>query len=179
VGSKGHPIDILLEIEALARKNAKGLPQQVESKDVWSGIAFRVGDVNLIAPLTQVNEILHYPSLTLVPGTLTWVKGLANIRGTLLPIMDLRNFLGQSSITPRSQSRIMVIHQGELSAGLLVDEVLGLKHFDYEEKASRVKKLDESMKPYIHGAFQRDKQTWYVFNMAALADDPSFYKVAV
>lgn len=176
---KRHPIILLQELEALSKKNAKGLPQQVETKDVWSGIAFRIDDVNLVAPLTQVNEILHYPNLTMVPGTLAWVKGLANIRGTLLPIMDLRSYLGQSSITPRTQSRIMVIHQGELSAGLLVDEVLGLKHFDYEEKATRVKKLDESIKPYIHGAFQQQNKTWYVFNMAALAEDPAFYKVAV
>lgn len=176
---KRHPIKLLQELEALGKKNAKGLPQQVETKDVWSGIAFRIGDVNLVAPLTQVNEILHYPSLTMVPGTLSWVKGLANIRGTLLPIMDLRSYLGQASIMPRSQSRIMVIHQGELSTGLLVDEVMGLKHFGYDEKASRVKRLDESMRPYIHGAFQQQEQTWYVFNMAALAEDPAFYKVAV
>jgi twitching motility protein PilI len=174
-----HPIELLLELERRSKENAKGLPQQAEKKSLWSGIAFRIGDMSLVAPLAQVNEILHYPKLTLVPGAKAWVKGLANIRGTLLPIMDLQGYLGKAAITLRSQSRILVIHQGELAAGLLVNEVLGLKHFEPEDKVTRVKKIDPNIKPYIHGAFRREEQVWHVFNMTALAQDPLFLRVAV
>jgi len=64
-------------------------------------------------------------------------------------------------------------------AGLLVDEVLGLKHFDPQEAVTRVKKLNEAVRPYIQGAFRHSDQTWYVFNMATLAEDPQFLQVAV
>lgn len=174
-----HPIELLLELERRSKQNAKGLPQQTEKKALWSGIGFRAADINLVAPLSQVNEILHYPKLTLVPGAQAWVKGLANIRGTLLPIMDLQGYMGKDAIPLRMQSRILVIHQGELSAGLLVNEVLGLKHFEPESKVAFVKKLDQAIKPYIHGAFEQDGQTWHVFDMAALAQDPLFLRVAV
>ena len=174
-----HPIELLLELERRSKHNAKGLPQQTEKKTLWSGIGFRAADINLVAPLSQVNEILHYPKLTLVPGAQAWVKGLANIRGTLLPIMDLQGYIGKDAITLRSQSRILVIRQGDLTTGLLVNEVLGLKHFEPENRLARVKKLDKAIKPYIHGAFLHEGQTWHVFEMAALAQDPLFLRVAV
>ncbi|HHH48020.1 MAG TPA: purine-binding chemotaxis protein CheW [Gammaproteobacteria bacterium] len=175
----GHPLALLRDIEQRSLRNTRGLPQRAESRALWHGIGFRIGDITLVAPLTQVNEILHYPKLTLVPGTLSWVKGLANIRGTLLPVMDLRGYLGQSAVSLDAHSRIMVIQQENLSAGLLVDEVLGLKHFDPQEAVTRVKKLNEAVRPYIQGAFLQAGQTWYVFNMATLAEDPQFLQVAV
>ena len=174
-----NPFKLLQELEARSIKNAKGLPQQIERKATWSGIAFRIGNTYMIAPLTQVSEILHYPNLTLVPGTLPWVKGLANIRGTLLPVMDLQSFLGQPPIHINQQSRIMVISQGELTAGLLVDEVFGLRHFEPEERVNRIKKLEPNVKVYIRGAFHQGEEIYHLFDMSTLAEDPQFYKVAV
>lgn len=179
MAKKQHPIDILQALETRSKETARGLPQQTEQRSLWSGISFRIGDINMIAPVTQINEILHYPSLTLVPGTLPWVKGLANIRGTLLPVMDLQHYLGQTPIKLRMQSRILVIQQDELTAGLLVDEVLGLKHFEPEERITRIKKLDPAIKTHIRGAFQQDNQIWHLFDMTTLTTDPQFYKVAV
>ncbi len=179
MAKKIHPFELLRELEALSIKNAKGLPQEVELKELWDGIGFRIGDIYMIAPLDQVNEILYYPSMTLVPGTMPWVKGLANIRGSLLPVMDLQRYLGQPAIHLRQHSRIMVINQGELTAGLLVDEVMGLRHFEPEEKITRIKKLDPSVKAYVRGAFRQGEIIWHLFDMSVLASDPEFYKVAV
>lgn len=174
-----HPFDLLQSLEVQSKKSAKGLPQQTETRTLWSGIGFRLGGTDMIAPLTQVNEILHYPTLTLVPGTLPWIKGLANIRGTLLPIMDLQSYLGQPPIHLRQQSRILVIQQGELAVGLLVDEVLGLRHFDPEDRTNRIKKMDPAVKAYIRGAFKQNEHIWHLFDMSTLIEDPQFYKVAV
>ena len=174
-----HPIQVLYEIEQLGKTLAKGLPQRVDVKEAWSGIGFRIADFNLVAPLDQVNEILHYPKLTGVPGTHHWVRGVANIRGTLLPIMDLPGFLGKkiSNLTPRS--RVLVIKYEDLSAGLVVDEVLGLKHFNEEDKVTAVSRFDESLRNYIRGAFRHNGVETLVFNMHALADHPDFFQVAV
>lgn len=49
----------------------------------------------MIAPLEEVKEILNYPDgVTRVPGTQAWLLGMANIRGNLLPLIDLQQFLG-------------------------------------------------------------------------------------
>jgi twitching motility protein PilI len=179
VASKLHPFELLQSLEEQSKATAKGLPQQTETRTMWSGIGFRLGNIEMVAPLTQVNEILHFPNLTLVPGTLPWIKGLANIRGTLLPIVDLQSYLGQPPIQIRQQSRIMIIHQGELDVGLLVDEVVGLRHFDPEDRVTRIRKMDAAIKSHIRGAFQQNEKIWHLFDMTTLIDDPQFYKVAV
>lgn len=179
MAKKKHPFELLQELEALSIKSAKGLPQEIEVKEMWNGIGFRIGEIYMVAPLEQVNEILYYPSMTLVPGTMPWVKGLANIRGSLLPVMDLQSYLGQPAIHLRQHSRIMVINQGEMTAGLLVDEVMGLRHFEPEERVSRIKKLDPEVKAYVRGAFRQGDIIWHLFDMSVLASDPEFYKVAV
>lgn len=175
-----HPIMLLFELGERAKEVAKGLPQKMDVAEVWSGIAFRIGKIHLVSPLDQVNEILYCPKLTLVPGTQKWVKGVANIRGTLMPIMDLNGFLGIESTTPTlSQSRVLVIKEDENLVGLMVDEVLGIRHFSNEDKVTSVARFDEALRAYVRGAFRRHGQETLVFNMQALANHPDFYHVVV
>lgn len=174
-----HPIQLLFDIEQQSKARAKGLPQQVDIQESWSGIGFRIAGVNLVAPLDQVNEILHYPNLTLVPGAKLWVKGIANIRGTLLPVMDLNGYLGKKLSQVGQKTRILVIKYEDMAVGIVVDEVLGLKHFRDEERVTSVKKFDDALLSYIQGAFRQNEVETLVFNLHALALHPHFYQVAV
>lgn len=174
-----HPIQLLYEIEQQCKKTAKGLPQRVDVKESWTGIGFRIGNLSLVAPLKQVNEILHYPRLTAVPGTQRWVKGVANIRGTLLPIVDLQGFLHDKPLSQSLKTRVLVVKRDEFSVGLVVSEVLGLKHFQEHEKVTSVSRFDEALRGYVHGAFKQNGEEMLVFSMYALADNPHFFQVAV
>ncbi|NIQ08579.1 MAG: chemotaxis protein CheW, partial [Gammaproteobacteria bacterium] len=69
------------------------LPQKIEVRRTWSGIGFRLGEYLLVSPTSEIIEILKCPPLTRVPSALSWVKGIANIRGTLLPVIELKGFL--------------------------------------------------------------------------------------
>ena len=61
------------------------------------------GETYLVAR-EETREVLTYPSqLTRVPGAKTWVKGLANVRGALLPVIDLRQFLGSGATPTHAQ----------------------------------------------------------------------------
>jgi twitching motility protein PilI len=174
-----HPIRVLYDIEQQCISVARGLPQQQEVEEIWTGIGFRIADFTFVAPLAQVSEILHYPKLTSVPGTRSWIKGIANIRGTLLPVMDLSAYLGKKHIGVNNQSRILVARHEEMAFGMLVDEVLGLKHYRDEDKTSSVSRFDESLQQYVQGAFRHGEEESLVFNLHELAVHPDFYKVAV
>ncbi len=65
----------------------------------------------------------------LMPGVKPWVKGVANLRGRLLPVMDLGGFLGLELSKARKQRRVLVVEYNDLFVGLLVDEVVGMQHF--------------------------------------------------
>ena len=176
--TESTPFSLLRQIETRSKQRALGLPQKVEVRRTWTGVGFRVGDVNLLLPMEEVNEILKYPSITKVPSALRWVKGLANIRGNLLPIMDLLNFVNNEVLRIAKSSRVIVIHRGELSSGLLVNEVYGMRHFFTEEHSKDLPDVSETLKKYLIGSFVQNETVWGVFSVAKLAKSSEFLNIA-
>ena len=80
------------------------LPDQIDAPGLWRGIAFRLGAKRLAASFAEVVEIISVPPLTPVPGADTWLLGVANLRSSLLPIVDLKQFLeGERTVLHESQ----------------------------------------------------------------------------
>jgi twitching motility protein PilI len=121
----------------------------------------------------EVAEVLHEPRCTLMPGVKPWVKGVANLRGRLLPVMDLGGFLGMDLSKARKQRRVLVVEFNDLFVGLLVDEVVGMQHFAQDALLTGA----TSGVPFIQGQFDSD-QLWQVFSPFALAQAPGFMDVA-
>ncbi|MCL4315565.1 MAG: chemotaxis protein CheW [Gammaproteobacteria bacterium] len=174
-----QPLAVLREIEQRAKRHARGLPLKVEVKKTWPGVAFRIGDNHMVAPLNEVHEVLTYPRLTAVPGAKPWVKGVANIRGSLLPIIHLPAYLGIHSDPPNRRTRLLVVQHGGVYAGLMVDEVLGIKHFEEEERLNELPPTADATHPYLVGAYLRDGQYWRVYSTHRLAQNPLFLQAAV
>ncbi len=169
---------LLQDIDLRSRTKALGLPQQIEVRRTWSGVGFRLGDVYLLSKLEEVDEILVSPVMTQVPSALSWVKGIANIRGMLLPIMDLRDFIDGEAIQAGRKTRVILIKKGELVSGLMVDEVFGMRHFFEEERTENVPESSDNLKKYLQGAFRKGNMHWGIFDMDNLAEDPGFLQVA-
>src|ERR1700753_305432 len=127
---RDRPFELLAELERRGRAvSAQVSPESAAGRE-WVGVALRrAGDLYLVAR-EETREVLGVPpSMTRVPGAKAWIKGLANIRGQLLPIVDLRLFLGSGMTTLGRNTRIVVVNHREIPAGLLVDEVLGFRRF--------------------------------------------------
>ncbi len=178
VAAQSTPFALLEQIQTRSQQRALGLPQKVEVRRTWSGVGFRIGNVRLLVTMSEVNEILKYPSITKVPSALTWVKGLANIRGNLLPIMDLNRFVNDEALRINKTSRVIVIQRGELSSGLLVDEVYGMRHFFTEEHSKNLPDASEKLKTYLKGSFVQNEVEWGVFSVAELAQSSDFLNIA-
>ncbi len=174
-----NPIELLVDIERRARANAAGLPQQQDIREQWSGIGFRLGERWMLAPLDEVTELLTLPVMTRVPGAKSWVLGIANVRGNLLPIMDLNGYLYGRRTVVGKRTRILVINHRGVFAGLLVDEVTGLRHFDVDRRLAARPDSDVETLPYLERGFELDGRAWPVFSMRKLAESPLFMQVAV
>lgn len=172
------PFTLLQDIDTRSRTKALGLPQQVEVRRTWSGVGFRLGNVHLLSKLEEVDEILVSPEMTRIPSALSWVKGIANIRGMLLPILDLRDFIDGKAIQVDRKTRIILIKKGELVSGLMVDEVFGMRHFFEEERTQDIPDVSDNLKKYLQGAFRKGNVHWGIFDMDNLAVDPGFLEVA-
>lgn len=178
IQSASEVMALLGSIEKNARKNALGLPQNEQRAEIWDGLAFSVAGVRVVSPMKEVSEMLPYPEdISLVPGSKNWMLGLANVRGTLLPVTDLQLFLGAKAITPSKTSRLLVVRLRGVVSGLLVPSVHGMRHFDLATRIRNVR-IKGALGAYVFDAFRVDKQAWPVFSMNALMADPEFRSAA-
>ncbi len=167
----------LLEIAERSKQRSLGL-QAAGQVEHWSGVGFTLAGQYFVAPMGEVAEVLAVPRYTSVPGVKHWMKGLANVRGRLLPIMDLMTYLNQATNLQDHRRRLLVVDQGDIFSGLVVEEVLGMQHFavnDYEADSAPV---IPDLQPYVQGAFLRDGRTWNVFLVSRLVEDPQFLQAA-
>lgn len=169
----------LASIEARCKANAVGLPEQVEIVDDWVGIGFLSHNLHCVTKMSEVAEILPVPETIRIPGVKNWVKGLANIRGALIPILDLKGFASGEPTVVNKKSRILVINQLGILAGLIVEEVYGLRRFKQSELGSFKTQQDgqHAYNHYITGSFSDNKEFWNVFNMHALLATEKFLRV--
>ena len=168
------PFDFLQDLERRTIEGSADMPSLVQIEDEWVGVGFRVGSSKLIASMNDVKEILDLPEYTKVPGVKSWVIGVANVRGSLLPIMDLKSYLMGEDIQQRRKGRVIVVDYKGFDTGLVVEEVYGLRHFTENEATYDLPSLPESVSPYIKLAFEQDEEIWPVFSFDNLAQDERF-----
>jgi twitching motility protein PilI len=171
------PFETLRELDRRCRTNSSGLPVATGIVDDWLGIGFSINEIPLIARMDDVNEILPPPDVIRVPGVIHWVKGLANIRGNLMPVIDTKEFLYNQPTEIRKQTRILIVNKLGVIAGLLVDEVYGLRRFKPEELRQETEQDAGSMTDYLAGVFVDQVRRWNVFSVEKLASAEQFLRV--
>lgn len=95
---------------------------------LWHGVLFSIGGQRLLTALAGIGEVMHYPDfVAAIPGAPHWALGVANHRGSLLPLYDLGALLLGTPSGKPSQGRVMVLGGDSGECGLLVDEIIGIR----------------------------------------------------
>jgi twitching motility protein PilI len=168
----------LLDLAQSSRAAAKGLPAQADIRPQWSGIGFSLMGSLFVVPIGEVSEMLEVPSYTHLPGVQPWVKGVANVRGRLLPVFDLAQFFGDRLTSSRKQRRILILETETIYTGLMVDQVFGMQHFPMDEYSEQAGAVAESILPFVTGSYPQGEQCWSLFRPSLLAEDPRFTNAA-
>jgi twitching motility protein PilI len=170
-----RPFELLLELERRAKAAVAAREGAKTSTEEWVGIAFRLGDEKLVTTRADVREVLPVPEqLTRIPGAKPWLQGVANVRGQLLTVVDLKSFLGAGRTQPDRHSRMLLAASRDVPTALVVDEVLGIKRFtddEYDEESPATVMRCET---YLDGMFRRGGETWPRFNLLELIGDEHF-----
>lgn len=171
----------LLDIATHARRTAKGLPSQVDIKPHWSGVGFIMFGRRFVAPIGEVTEMLEVPHYTQLPGVQSWIRGLANVRGRLLPLTDLATFFGGRLEAPRRNRRVLVVESDDIYSGLLVDGILGMQHFPVDSYVQEMAGIEfQEMVPFLQGSFREENgQDWVVFSPWLLVRSEKFFQAAL
>lgn len=100
--------------------------------------------------LDQIEEIVKPKPFTAVPRTPAWVLGLLSLRGTMIPVADLRLRLGLAAEASDTARIVVVTHNNEL-CGLLVDEVLNVETIRLESIEAIPAALQDAAGRFLHG----------------------------
>ncbi len=173
-----QPFELLQEMEqrsivARSDEGAGSMPAE------WVGVGFRIGDEQFVAERDQVREVLMLPdTMTRVPGASRWLLGIANLRGHLLPLVDLKLMLGSGRTSLRRATRVISVNHREVPAGLVVDEVLGFRRFMDHEFSNEAQETSVRCDRFLAGTYQRSEESWPVFNLFDLVESNTFLQAA-
>jgi purine-binding chemotaxis protein CheW len=121
-------------------------------------VSFELADELYGIEITKVREIILITEITRIPETPHYVKGLINLRNTVIPVIDLRALFGLPETEQTDESRIMVIHAAGRLIGIMVDgvsEVLRVKKEQIAPPPPTVAKLGRD---YLTGLVRLEKQ---------------------
>ncbi len=115
-------------------------------QDVIELLSFYCGKEELALDILEIQEIIKVPHITPVPRVPESVLGIISLRGTIVPIVDLRRFLGLAPIELGRDSRILVLRAQGDAVGVSVDRVVSVQRMDRDaiEPVPRTMKRDAS-----------------------------------
>jgi purine-binding chemotaxis protein CheW len=114
-------------------------------------LAFRVGTLTMAQPVERLREVLRYRPAQPVPNAPLFIEGLIEVRGELIPILDLRKRFGFPAEVTR-QTRIIVTWLQQYTAGLVVDEAHTLLRATLHQVQPVPPLPDTSLADFIVGA---------------------------
>jgi len=103
---------------------------QINSQNSLQLIAFSIGDQTYGVEITTVREIRAWNGATPLPNTREYVRGVINLRGTIVPIFDLRARFGEGPTSATKNHVVVVMSVGEKWVGMLVDAVSDILTID-------------------------------------------------
>jgi twitching motility protein PilI len=172
------PFLVLADYEQRSLAHVAGLPEQLDAPGLWRGVAYRIGSHRLASGFGEVVEILSMPALTPVPGSQPWMLGVANVRGTLLPVVDLKQFLeGERTVLNESQ-RVLVVRQPGGDVAVTIDEMYGQRSFVDAQGIDMAPVAEGRYAHFIERAYRINDQDWGVFSLERLARTPEFRQAA-
>lgn len=138
-------------------------------------LGLRVGGDNWLVTLTDVSEVMPVPLLASTPRTLSWFRGVANVRGNLVAVTDFSLFMGGEATPLNMDSRIVLAHpKYGINAGLMVNRMLGLRNPD------GFRRIEDALlqHPWESAVYEDEQGTrWRELNLPVLLAQDNFLNI--
>lgn len=147
-------------------------------------LGIQIGAQRLLVDLADAGEILPVPDIAPVPLTKAWYRGLANVRGNLLGIVDLSLFAGGAATPLDKDSRVLAFSTDlRFSVGILVSRMLGLRSAAdlavVPDAQSPAIASDALFAPWVRASLVDAQETrWQELDLSAITADERFVDIA-
>jgi purine-binding chemotaxis protein CheW len=100
------------------------LGMETTTEEAKKYLSFKLGNEAYGVPIEKVQEIIGFMPATPVPGSPNYLEGVINLRGKIIPVLDLRTKLDMEKVPPTDASCIIILFVKQRSLGVVVDTVL-------------------------------------------------------
>lgn len=163
--------------EPVSALNAAWTPPAVETEpgsadaisEMLQCMCFRVGALGLLFPANAAREVIAPPPVSRVPNTVSWLRGLANVRGELVPVVDMAGALGvarQAGVP----AYLMIFGHGETAIGLVIDGLPRLFNVSVSQRLPDRPETPVLLDDSVIAAYEHAGRIWLDIDLDALFD---------
>lgn len=117
--------DLLAKQEEMKQKNLNAKTEK--ESEITKVMTFYIGEQVYGIEIPFVIEIIGVPHITVVPGIPYYIKGIINVRSKVVPVISLRSRFGKEEIEYTDRTNTIIIEDGGVSVGVIVDEVIEVR----------------------------------------------------
>lgn len=156
----------MISISELPQLLSDSVPEQKKSNESLRVCLVAWGEETFAIDLRQVREVFEPESITPVPGMPAALVGVTNLRGTVIPLADLRAALGVSiSVMPKYA---VVIRHGTQQVGILVEDVPEIRTIQLDDLVAPSTRTAAERRPMISAFFKTGNKLSAILEMSRL-----------
>lgn len=141
-----------LEKKAILKKRAEKLAERVTVSEVENEIEvieFTLSGETYAIETSFLKEVFHMKEITPVPLTPAFVKGIINLRGNIVSVLDLKVVFELANGTISNYDRVIILQERDMTFGILADEIRGIKKISLENSTFDLPDLNAVKKKYL------------------------------
>ncbi len=140
-------------------------------------VGFRIGNETYGVRIGSVREIVRVPEITAVPSAPDLIEGVINLRGKIIPVMDLRKRFGQTEIISDKKNRILVVELENKLIGLIVNAASEVLKIPPSEVDSPGSVFAEGESSYVTGVGKLKGRLIILLDIAKLLQRPEYKRL--
>ena len=164
----------LVKLREFSTQLAQRLKEAPDLPTEPTRLALRVGSENFLVEMGLAGEIVPLADIAPVPWTKPWYRGLANVRGELLTVVDLARFLTGVRTPVTARTRLLATSLNKAPIGLLIDEVFGQRHFLASDSVPAQLPEGSALSGIVSKQYNLGSETWQELNLDQLFNSTEF-----
>jgi purine-binding chemotaxis protein CheW len=161
------------ERQKILKSRAKLLAHEIKAEEKQSqsleAVEFILAHEHYAIESKYLSEVHPLRAPTSLPGTPPFVLGLVNVRGQILPVIDLKILFELPATGPRDSQKVMIVRSGEIELGILADAVFGARAIALEDLQDSLPTLTGMRAEYVRGIVE---DSLVILDVERILSDP-------
>ncbi len=133
-------------------------------------VEFKLNDEHYGIEAREALESFNLRSFTSLPGLPSIFVGVVNLRGNILPVLNLKKFLGLEENEINSRGEVIVLGGKDFEVGILTDEIVGIKEINLNSLTKDLTGFGENLTKFLKGI---DREGLILLDVQKLVESPS------